>query len=219
MASAGITASCLTTARGRGVMAAIKTRRSGPGGPSVLAAQATPVSGAGCPWLMVAAERAGLARGNFRQSPDPALGPGHPPRIATRTPGTGAGSVRAAREYVIATLQRWGVAERREDIAIVISELLTNALCHAVPPPGHTRPRRPVRIGLLQPGPCVLCAVTDPSKAAPIPQGLSPIAETGRGLHIVCALSDRWGYTALSDTGKVVWAVFTSPPTRPMPTC
>jgi len=200
-------------------MAAIKTRGSGSGGPSVLAAQAAPVGGAGCPWLMVAAERAGLARSNIRQSPDPVLGPSHLPRIATRTPGTGAGSVRAAREYVIATLQLWGVAERREDIAIVISELLTNALCHAVPPPGHARPQRPVRIGLLQPGPCVLCAVTDPSKAAPVPQGLSPLAETGRGLRIVCALSDRWGYTALSDTGKVVWAVFTCPPTPPLPTC
>ena len=195
-------------------MAAIKTRGSGSGGPSVLAAQAAPVGGAGCPWLMVAAERAGLARSNIRQSPDPVLGPSHLPRIATRTPGTGAGSVRAAREYVIATLQLWGVAERREDIAIVISELLTNALCHAVPPPGHARPQRPVRIGLLQPGPCVLCAVTDPSKAAPVPQGLSPLAETGRGLRIVCALSDRWGY-ATSGTGKVVWAMFTAPLTEP----
>jgi Histidine kinase-like ATPase domain len=199
-------------------MAAIKTHGSGPGGSRVLAAQAAPVGGAGCRWLMVAAERAGLAGCNFRQSPDSALGPSHLPRIATRTPETGAGSVRAAREYVIATLQRWGVAERREDIAMVISELLTNALCHAVPPPGHTRPQRPVRLGLLQPGPCVLCAVTDPSKAPPVPQALSSLAETGRGLHIVCALSDRWGYTVLSDTGKVVWAVFTSPPTPPMPT-
>ena len=199
-------------------MAAIKTRGSGSGGPSVLAAQAAPVGGAGCPWLMVAAERAGLARSNIRQSPDPVLGPSHLPRIATRTPGTGAGSVRAAREYVIATLQLWGVAERREDIAIVISELLTNALCHAVPPPGHARPQRPVRIGLLQPGPCVLCAVTDPSKAAPVPQGLSPLAETGRGLRIVCALSDRWGYTTLNGTGKVVWATFTAPRTPPQPT-
>src|SRR5690348_6016449 len=159
---------------------------------------------------MVAAERAGLAGSNHRQSPDPALGPGHLPRIATRAPGTGAGSVPAAREYVLATLQRWGVAERREDIAIVISELLTNALRHALPPPGGTRPRRPVRLGLLQPGPCVLCAVADPSEAAPVPQAPGPLAETGRGLHIICALSDRWGYTTLSDTGKVVWATFTS---------
>jgi hypothetical protein len=32
-------------------------------------------------------------------------------------------------------------------------------------------------------------------------------AETGRGLHIICALSDQWGFTP-SDTGKVVWAMF-----------
>ena len=199
-------------------MAAIKTHGQGPGGPSALAARTAPAGGAGCRWLMMAAERAGLAVSNFRQSPDPGLGPSHLLRIATRTPETGAGSVRAAREYVLATLQRWDVAERREDIAIVISELLTNALRHAGLPPGHTRPQRPVRLGLLQPGPCILCAVTDPSNAAPVPQALGPLAETGRGLHIVCALSDRWGYTALSGTGKVVWAVFISPRTPPMPT-
>jgi anti-sigma regulatory factor (Ser/Thr protein kinase) len=191
-------------------VAAIKTHGHGPGEPGVLAARAAPVSDAGCRWLMVAAERAGLAGNNFQPSPDPALRSGRLPRVATRTPGTGTGSVRAAREYVLAMLQRWDVAERREDIAIVISELLTNALRHGLPPRGHTRPQRPIRIGLLQPGPCVLCAVTDPSKAAPVPQAPGPLAETGRGLHIVCTLSDRWGYTTLSDTGKVVWATFTS---------
>jgi anti-sigma regulatory factor (Ser/Thr protein kinase) len=99
------------------------------------------------------------------------------------------------------------MAERSEDIAIVISELLTNALRHALPEPGHTWP---IRLGLLQPGPCLLCAVTDPSRAAPIPQAPPELLpETGRGLHIICALSDRWGYTTLSDTGKVVWAAFT----------
>ena len=40
--------------------------------------------------------------------------------------------------------------------------------------------------------------------------GNSFLAETGRGLQIICALSDRWGYTALGGTGKVVWATFTS---------
>jgi anti-sigma regulatory factor (Ser/Thr protein kinase) len=200
-------------------VAAIKARGHGLGEPGVVAARAAPADGAGWRWLMVAAESAGLAGSTIRLSPDPALGPGHPPRIATRVPGTGTGSVRAAREYVLATLERWGVAERREDIAIVISELLTNALRHALPPPGHTRARRAVRLGLLQPGPCVLCAVTDPSEAAPVAQAAGPLAETGRGLHIVCALSDGWGYTTLGDTGKVVWAVFTSrltpiPPAR-----
>jgi len=34
----------------------------------------------------------------------------------------------------------------------------------------------------------------------------------GRGLHIVCALSDQWGCTTPGDAGKVVWAMFRSPP-------
>jgi anti-sigma regulatory factor (Ser/Thr protein kinase) len=185
----------------------IKTGERGQGEPKVVTAQAEPVDGgADCRWLMVAAQRAGLASGNFRLSGNLASDQGYLPRIATRTPGTGPNSVRLAREFACATLQRWGVAERSEDIAIVISELLTNALRHALPQPGHIRP---IRLGLLQPGPCLLCAVTDPSSAAPIPQAPPEfLPETGRGLHIICALSDRWGYTTLSDTGKVVWATF-----------
>jgi anti-sigma regulatory factor (Ser/Thr protein kinase) len=160
-------------------------------------------------WLMLAAEMAGLAGGNGWASPDPAMGRGRLPRIATRTPAEGAGSVRAARDFTLATLRRWDAAERGEDIAIVVSELLTNALRHALPALGDARPRRSIRLGLLQPGPHVLCAVADRSRATPVPLTPDPLAESGRGLHIICALSDRWGYTILGDTGKVVWAAFT----------
>jgi anti-sigma regulatory factor (Ser/Thr protein kinase) len=151
---------------------------------------------------------ADLASGNWPLSPDPApTGWSCLPRIATRTPSVDAGSVRAARDFTTATLQRWGVTERSEDIAVVVSELLTNALQHAWPGSGDTRPRWPIRLGLLQPGPCVLCAVADPSGVAPVPKTPGSLAETGRGLHIICALSDQWGY-APNDTGKVVWAMF-----------
>jgi hypothetical protein len=61
---------------------------------------------------------------------------------------------------------------------------------------------------LLQPGPCLLCAVADPAAAAPVPQAPGALAETGRGLQIIRALSDGWGYTVLNDAGKVVWATF-----------
>jgi anti-sigma regulatory factor (Ser/Thr protein kinase) len=159
-------------------------------------------------WLMLAAEMAGLADGSRRPSPDPvSAGQARLPRIATRTLGADAGSVRSARDFTTATLHRWGTAERSQDIAIVVSELLTNALRHALPGSGDTRPRRPIRLGLLQPGLCVLCAVADPSRAAPAPQAPGSLAETGRGLNIICALSDQWGYGP-SDPGKVVWAMF-----------
>jgi hypothetical protein len=144
-------------------------------------------AGIGARWLTLAAEMAGLT------SPAP-LPPVTLPRVATRTLGP-------------ATLQRWGTAERSQDIAIVVSELLTNALRHAVPGSGEPGPRRPIRFGLLQPGSCVLCAVADPSRAAPVLQTRGSFAETGRGLQIICALSDQWGF-APSGTGKVVWAMF-----------
>jgi hypothetical protein len=91
-----------------------------------------------------------------------------------------------------------------------VSELLTNALRHALPETGETWPRSPIRLGLLQPGPSVLCAVADPSRRAPVPKHPGPLAETGRGLHVIGALADAWGYTTPGDTGKVVWAVFSA---------
>ena len=168
-------------------------------------------SGTGWHWLIPAAEMAGLARSNWRPSPDPALaGWACLPRVATRSLGADPGSVRAARDFAVAILQRWGMAERSTDIALVVSELMTNALRHAGSGSGSgdTGPRRPIRLGLLQPGPCVLCAVADPGRAAPAPQRPGSRDETGRGLQLICALTDRWGYTTPSETGKVVWALF-----------
>jgi len=179
---------------------------------TAMAAHPSDLAGStGCRWLMLAAEMAGVASDNGRPSPHPAsTGLACLPRIATRTPGVDAGSVRAARDFTIATLQWWGVTERSGDIAVVVSELLTNALQHALPGFGDTRPRWPIRLGLLQPGPCVLCAVADPSELAPVPKTPVSLAETGRGLHIICALSDKWGYTPPNDMGKVVWAMFST---------
>jgi len=162
-------------------------------------------------WLVPAAEMAGLASGNVWSSPDSALR-GRPclPRVAVRALGADAGSVRAARNFTMATLRRWDTVQRSQDVVIVVSELLTNALRHALPGASQARLRRPVQLGLLQLGHCVLCAVADPGQAAPAPRTPSSLDQTGRGLTIICALSDQWGYTAPSEAGKVVWATFYS---------
>ena len=164
-------------------------------------------------WLAPVAEMAAGASGNWPLPPEPGPRAGMcRPKVATCTPGTDAGSVRAARDFTIATLQRWGATDRQGDIAIVVSELLTNALRHALPGPGEPRLRRPVRVGLLQPGPCVLCAVADPSRHPPVPKEPSCLAESGRGLQVIDRLADTWGYAPLCDTGKVVWAVLSVKP-------
>jgi anti-sigma regulatory factor (Ser/Thr protein kinase) len=135
--------------------------------------------------------------------------------MTVQTLNLDAEAVRAGREFSIAFLRRWGVTQRCEDITIVVSELLTNALRHAVPGLSRNRPSWPVRLGLLCSGPCVLCAVADPSSSIPVPKRLGHLAETGRGLHVVSSLSDKWGYatyTTPSDAGKVVWAIFMALP-------
>lgn len=174
-----------------------------------LAGGAANGTGTGCYWLAPAVQMAAVVSGNWPLSAEPGA-PGWTcfPRIATRTPSPDARSVRAGRDFTVATLQRWGATERCDDIAIVVSELLTNALRHALPDVGEMQPRCPVRLGLLQPGRCVLCAVADPSRRAPAPKEPGTLAETGRGLHVIGALADTWGYTPPSHTGKVVWALF-----------
>jgi len=117
---------------------------------------------------------------------------------------------RAARDFAAATVRRWGAAERTEDVAVVVSELVTNAMCHAVPDSGGPQLHNLVRLGLVQPGPCVICAVADPSRAAPVTKEADLLAETGRGLHVVGAVADRWDYTTPGEMGKVVWAMFST---------
>jgi hypothetical protein len=158
---------------------------------------------------------AGLASGNRflprgAGAPDWTRSP-----ITTQTLSMDAEAVRAGREFCIAALRRWGATQRCEDITIVVSELLTNALRHAVPGLSRNRPNWPIRLGLLCSEPCVLCAVADPSSSIPVPKKPGHLAESGRGLHVVSSLSDKWGcttYTTPSDAGKVVWAIFVTLP-------
>lgn len=190
-------------------------------GPKVMTAQPlmaltgdSAVAAGGCTrfhWLRAAVKTAALVSGNWPLRPDPApLGWTCFPRIATRTPGLDGPAVGEARDFAIATVRRWGAAQRCDDVAVVVSELLTNALRHALPGPGESSPRWPIRLGLLHPGPCVLCVVADPSKRLPVPREPGILSENGRGLHVIGALSDDWGYAVLGDFGKVVWAMFST---------
>jgi hypothetical protein len=165
--------------------------------------------GTGCCWLAPVVEMAAVASGNWPLWPE--SGPwGWTcfPRVAVRSLGAQPRPVKAARDFATTTLRRWDAAERAEDVAVVVSELVTNALRHGRPGSSPVRPAGQVRFGLVQPGPCVVCAVADPSRAAPVVQETDVLAETGRGLHVVGALADVWGCTAPGDGGKAVWAMF-----------
>lgn len=134
------------------------------------------------------------------------------PRVATRTPSPVTRSIALARAFTQRTMIRWGVVTRSDDAAAVVTELITNALRHALPAlPGDDQPQSawPIRLGLADPGPYVICAVADPSPAEPLPRRPDWHDEAGRGLLVVASLSDQWGYcTAPPGQGKVVWAAF-----------
>jgi hypothetical protein len=175
-----------------------------------MTAQTAPLAGVpGCHWPTPAVETAFLVSGDWP------LGRGHAsvrwacfPEIGTSAPGVRADQVRSARHFTVSTLQRWGAAERCDDIAVVVSELLANALRHALPAATEARAGWPVQLGLLQRGRCVTCAIADPSRAPPVPGEPEYLGETGRGLHVIAALSDRWGFITSGDGGKVTWALF-----------
>ncbi|NYV76992.1 ATP-binding protein, partial [Streptomyces sp. UH6] len=43
-------------------------------------------------------------------------------------------SARAARGFAAGVLEEWGLAGRADDVLLCVSELVTNALLHGVPP-------------------------------------------------------------------------------------
>ncbi|MBB5939357.1 ATP-binding protein [Streptomyces zagrosensis] len=147
-------------------------------------------------------------------------------------------AVKGAREFTRTTLHGWDLPGLFDDVALVVSELVTNALRHALPsedraagpPPeaGHgagygggpmATIEPAVRLHLMRWTSRLVCAVRDPSEVSPVtgdtamfPE-LNGAAESGRGLYLVESFSDSWGWHPLAGTlrGKVVWALFRLP--------
>jgi anti-sigma regulatory factor (Ser/Thr protein kinase) len=133
-------------------------------------------------------------------------------------------AVREARTVVQQVLGTWRAEEIYDDVVLVASELVANALRHGLqveqtPVPARTLPEpEGVRISLVSTGSHVICAVTDPSEDPPVRQSVDPLAGSGRGLQLVESLSLCWGWTVLDSEpdgssagavqGKSVWAIF-----------
>ncbi|MBB5136298.1 anti-sigma regulatory factor (Ser/Thr protein kinase) [Thermocatellispora tengchongensis] len=118
-----------------------------------------------------------------------------------------ADSVKLARDVTRNTLRNWGLNDLGDDAALVVSELVTNAVRYAMCPRG-TSGELPITLMLLRLMPHVLLAVADPSDEAPVPKEPDFISENGRGLYIVETYSQRWGWDRLENGGKAVWALF-----------
>ncbi|MBO1333832.1 ATP-binding protein [Streptomyces sp. VRA16 Mangrove soil] len=121
-------------------------------------------------------------------------------------------AVRTARDFTRRTLADWDVPERFDDICLVVSELVTNALRHGLPADTPHGQDPPVRLHLMRWASRVVCAVRDPGSDSPVAgeAGDGVAAESGRGLFLVGSFSDGWGWHPLAGrlSGKVVWALF-----------
>ncbi|HWG02097.1 MAG TPA: ATP-binding protein [Trebonia sp.] len=120
-------------------------------------------------------------------------------------------AARAARRLTRNTLRDWGLTALAEDAETIVGEFVANALTHAA---GRAGDRKAAADGLglrlLRRTGEVICAVLDPSDDAPVLKDPGGVEEEGRGLQMVDALSDVWGWSPVAGRGKAVWAILFS---------
>jgi anti-sigma regulatory factor (Ser/Thr protein kinase) len=119
-----------------------------------------------------------------------------------------AASVAVARRRLTDELLGAGIrGPAAQDAALVMSELLSNALRHAHPlPDGHVRVGWAIDADMVEVTVSDGGAVTRPRASRP---SLSSLG--GRGLSIVTHLTWRWGVRT-DDRGTTVWALVLTPP-------
>ncbi|QHC25675.1 SpoIIE family protein phosphatase [Streptomyces sp. GS7] len=109
-----------------------------------------------------------------------------------------------ARRLARRALARWGLDELTDQLELLVSEVVTNAVRYA---------ERPVTLRLLRTD-VLRCEVGDDVPQLPRLRQARPSDEGGRGLYLVNRMARRWGATRLS-MGKVVWFELSMPPGAP----
>ena len=110
-------------------------------------------------------------------------------------------SAAQARQVVTELLATWDLAPLADDAALIVTELVANAVAHGRGPS--------IRLTVTCPEQKLLrLAVTDNGPDTPQVTASGPDDESGRGLQIVAALSQRWGVD-FRPRHKHVWAEVT----------
>ena len=105
-------------------------------------------------------------------------------------------TVPLAREFVRRWLHECGADHVFDEASLIVTELATNAVLHA---------DSPYEVRLSRTDGVVRIEVADGDAGTPEPQPFSAVAESGRGIVIVSAISASWGIEA-QPQGKVTWA-------------
>ena len=117
-------------------------------------------------------------------------------QVRLELPGAPA-SVGSARRLVSAALRDWGLDHLVDPAALLVSELVTNAVLHA---------RTAVSVEVERTRSVVRVVVRDGSRRRPRQRRHEVSAATGRGLGLLTAVSYRWGCDdAPEPYAKAVW--------------
>jgi len=111
-------------------------------------------------------------------------------------------AVPCARLHAVHVLHEWGLRDLADDAEMVVSEMITNAIDAST----LLSERPPVSLRLLLTGKSLVIEVWDHSPLDLEPREADADDECGRGLTVVAALSDRWGWQRTGHGRKVVWA-------------
>ncbi|MCU1344675.1 MAG: putative anti-sigma regulatory factor serine/threonine protein kinase [Acidimicrobiia bacterium] len=144
----------------------------------------------------------------------------------TLTLRNGAASVRSARRFTSDLLSRWGLAERRDDVLLCLSELVSNAVVYSQSEVSLqvSRAGSELRLEVFDVRPLDerFAAIVQARKETHAHHPMLPPVEGGRGLLLVDELSQAWGVKEINQgdgsQGKIVWCVlgaetqFASPP-------
>jgi anti-sigma regulatory factor (Ser/Thr protein kinase) len=125
---------------------------------------------------------------------------GSPPRIddaerGRSFPGSPA-ALRPARQFVAEALSDWGLEEMVDDAMLVVGELATNAVTHAL---------SGFNVALARSDCALRLSVSDASQVVPRSSKRTVHGIGGHGMHVVAQLSSACGHHLVAG-GKVVWA-------------
>lgn len=124
---------------------------------------------------------------------------------ATIELAAGPSSVAIARHFVTDRLLEWRAERMLDPTVLLVSELVTNAVLHGLPPVhcSVTLDRDGVRV-----------EVSDSSPVSPSLREVRRRATNGRGLRLVEMLASAWGCDAIPGDGKSVWFDIVPAPDR-----
>ena len=125
--------------------------------------------------------------------------------------GALAGAVPCARLHARHVLREWGLAGLADSCELLVSEMITNGVQAS-----RAMTQAAVRLWLVSDRAQVVILAWDASPLPPVPADPRADSENGRGLLLIDAISERWGWYfpeqqpstgAPGQGGKVVWAV------------